>query len=137
MYLLDTNVISELRKKDRIDPGVLRWSQSVLPIMLYISAISVLEVEIGILQLERRDPTQGSILRRWYNQALRPAFEGRIVPVDHHVAECTARFSVPNRRPERDALIGATAAVHGYILVTRNIRDFGDMGLELLDPWQF
>lgn len=137
MYLLDTNVVSELRKTatGRANPGVLRWSETVPVEMLYLSAISTLELEMGILQMERRDAKQGAALRKWYQQAVLPAFDGRIVPVDHHVASRCARFSVPDLRPFRDGLIGATAAAHGYVLVTRNISDFAGMELELLDPW--
>ena len=95
MYLLDTNVVSELRKKavGRADPAVLRWSETVTPAQLYLSAISILELELGVLQMERRDARQGAALRRWLNEAVLPAFDGRILAVDHPVALHCARFS--------------------------------------------
>lgn len=139
MYLLDTNVVSELRKKaaGRADPAVLRWSETVAPAQLFLSAISILELELGVLLKERRDARQGSALRRWLNEAVLPAFDGRILAVDHLVALHCARFSVPDPRPFRDGLIGATAAASNFVLVTRNLRDFAGMDLELLDPWAF
>lgn len=137
MYLLDTNVVSELRKRasGRANAGVLRWAESVLPELLYLSVISTLELEMGILQMERRDQRQGEALRNWYRTAVLPAFDGRIMPVDIQVAGECARFQVPDPRPFRDSLIAATASVHQFVLVTRNVRDFRDMGIEMLDPW--
>jgi predicted nucleic acid-binding protein len=137
MYLLDTNVVSELRKarSGRMDENVLRWSGTVSPGELFLSAISVLELEIGIRQMERRDEKQGEALRSWFREAVLPTFENRILAVDVRVAQCCAGFNFPDPRPDRDGLIGATASVHGFVLVTRNIRDFAGMGIALLDPW--
>ncbi len=137
MYLLDTNVLSELRKKNsgRMNASVLRWTETFSPVLMYISAISVLELETGILQMERRGAIQGKALRTWFTGSVLPVFEGRILTVDHHVARRYAAMRIPDPRPFGDALIGASAAVHGFTLVTRNVRDFEGMGIELLDPW--
>ncbi|GAB3650721.1 type II toxin-antitoxin system VapC family toxin [Ramlibacter alkalitolerans] len=137
MFLLDTNVVSELRKapKGRADPGVVAWARSVDPTTLHLSAISILELEQGILQLQRRDAQQGSMLRTWMASQVLPAFEGRILPVDVAVALRCAALHVPDRRAERDSLIAATALVHGLTVVTRNVPDFEGSGVVLLDPW--
>jgi predicted nucleic acid-binding protein len=102
---------------------------------LYISAITILELELGILQMERRDPIQGAMLRTWLETRALPEFNGRIFPVDTAVAQRCARLHVPDPRAERDALIAATALVHGMIVVTRNIADFAATGVPLLNPW--
>lgn len=138
MFLLDTNVVSELRKggSGRADPGVLAWAASLSAGSLYISAITVLELELGILQLERRDQVQGAVLRSWMNAYVLPAFAGRVLPVDSAVALRCAQLHTPNRRPERDCLIAATALVLGMTVVTRNVADFQGTGVALLNPWQ-
>ncbi|WP_419827580.1 type II toxin-antitoxin system VapC family toxin [Sphingomonas sp.] len=138
MYLLDTNVVSELRKakSGKADPNVVAWAQPIAVGSLFLSAITVLEVELGVLLIERRDPAQGKVLRAWLDQSVLPAFEGRILPVDVEVARRCARMHVPDPRSERDALIAATAFVHGMTVVTRNVPDFSGLDLALLDPWQ-
>ena len=138
MFLLDTNVVSELRKepRGRADPGVIAWARSVSSTSLYLSVISVLELEQGILQLQRRDAAQGSLLRTWMTEQVLPAFEGRVLPVDVRVALRCASLHVPDRRGERDSLIAATALVHGLTVVTRNVVDFERAGVVLLNPWQ-
>jgi len=137
MYLLDTNVVSELRKTSsgRIDANVLHWSQSVPPALCHISAMSILELEIGVRQMERRDVRQAEPLRRWLDGTVLPFFRDRILPVDLAVVLRLAEMSVPNRQPERDGLIGATAHVHNMVLVTRNVADFEEAGLRILNPW--
>ena len=139
MLLLDTNVVSELRKagSGRADHHVTAWAASVTAGSLYISAITVLELELGILQLERRDSTQGALLRRWMTAHVTPAFEGRVLPVDSAVALQCAQLHVPNRRAERDCLIAATALVHGMTVVTRNVADFQGTGAAMLNPWEW
>src|SRR5581483_5503926 len=97
MYLLDTNVVSELRKKN-VDPNLQRWVRAQQSISLYISAITILELEIGILLLERRDPKQGAILRTWMDQHVLPAFSDRILAIDTAVAQRCAGFHVPGPR---------------------------------------
>ena len=136
MYLLDTNVLSELRRRDRTHPKVAAWADSVHPQELFLSAITVLEVEAGVLMLERRDAPAGAVLRAWINDRVLPAFEGRILAVDTAVALRCAGLHVPDPRAERDALIAATALVHSLKLVTRNISDFQHMGVDMLNPWE-
>ncbi len=137
MFVLDTNVVSELRKvrSGKADTNVAQWADSVEAASLHISAITVLELEIGILQIERRDPEQGAILRTWLDTLVLPAFSGRIFPVDTAVAQRCGHLHVPARRAERDALIAATALVHGMTVVTRNVADFEPTGVPLLNPW--
>jgi len=138
MFVLDTNVVSELRKinSGKADRHVAQWADDVDAGSLYISAITILELEIGILQTERRDPAQGATLRTWLEKSVLPEFEGRIFPVDTAVAQRCARLHVPDRRAERDALIAATALVHGMIVVTRNVVDFAATGVPLQNPWE-
>ncbi|MBV1703119.1 MAG: type II toxin-antitoxin system VapC family toxin [Hyphomicrobiales bacterium] len=137
MFILDTNVVSELRKirSGRANPQVELWADSVDAGSLHISAITVLELEIGILQFERKDPKQGELLRLWLTTLVLPAFSGRIIPVDTAVAQRCAHLHVPDPRAERDALIAATALVHGMTVVTRNVADFEPTGVPLLNPW--
>jgi predicted nucleic acid-binding protein len=136
MFLLDTNVLSELRRRDRIDPRVAAWADDIHPSDLFISAITILEIEAGTLMLERRDKAQGAVLRAWIDGKVLPAFEGRILSVDTAVAQRCARLHVPDPRAERDALIAATALVHRLTVVTRNVADFQGMGVGLLNPWE-
>jgi toxin FitB len=136
-YLLDTNVVSELRKSaGRAAPGVRAWARQQLTSDLFISVITVLEIEIGAGRLERRDRTQGLVVRRWLEHDLLAAFAGRIVSIDVTVARRAAVLHVPDPRPERDALIAATALAHHHVVVTRNTADFGRLGVELINPWQ-
>lgn len=137
MYLLDTNVLSELRKirLKTADRRVAKWADSVDAADLYLSVITLQELEIGILLIERRDPIQGAVFRTWLNDHVMPAFAGRILAVDTAVAQRSARLHVPDPRPVRDALIAATALVHGMTVVTRNVADFEATGVPLLNPW--
>ena len=137
MFVLDTNVVSELRKVrlGRADANVAQWADSVNAEDLYVSVITVQELEIGVLLAERRDPAQGAVFRTWLNSHVLPAFEGRILPVDTAVALRSARQHVPNPRPVRDSLIAATAQVHGMTVVTRNLADFEATGVAMLNPW--
>jgi predicted nucleic acid-binding protein len=138
MYLLDTNVISELRKASRgkADRLVTAWANSVPAESMFLSAVCILELELGILLMERRDARQGAILRSWMEDHVLPAFAGRILVVDTPVALKGAALQAPNPRPYRDTLIAATALVHGMTVVTRNVNDFTASGVALLDPWQ-
>lgn len=137
MYLLDTNVVSELRKAKagKADKNVIAWANQVSAAHLFLSAITLLELEMGILLVERRDPTQGALLRAWLDGHVLPAFSGRILPIDVPVAQRCAKLHIPDPRSDRDALIGATALVHGMTVVTRNIVDFQETGVTLLNPW--
>ena len=133
MFLLDTNVVSELRRAERAAPAVLAWARTTQASELFISSIRVLER--GVMQLERRDPRQGAVLRAWLDTQVMPAFEGRVLAVDAAVARRCAALHVPDPRPERDGLIGATAMEHGFTLVTRNVADFQMLGIKLINPW--
>jgi len=135
-YLLDTNVISELRKPaGRAAPNVRTWAQRQPTSELSISVITVMEIEIGVARLERRDSFQGDVLRKWLERDLVVAFATRILPIDLTVVRRAAAMHVPNPRPERDVLIAATALTLSLILVTHNISDFQPLGVELLNPW--
>ena len=138
MYLLDTNVISELRKakSGKANKKVEAWASHVLTSSLFLSAITVLEVETGIFLIERRDPRQGSLLRSWFEEQVLPTFSDRILSVNTAVARCCAKLQVPDRHSDRDTLIAATALVHGMIVVTRNVVDFESTGVEILNPWK-
>lgn len=138
MYLLDTNVVSELRKaaSNKADKHVVNWANSVSAERLFLSAITILELETGILLAERRDPTQGAVLRSWLNNHVLPAFSDRTLAVDTAVAQRCAKLHVPDPRSDRDALIAATAIVHGMTIVTRNINDFAPTGVEIANPWE-
>ena len=138
MYLLDTNVVSELRKSrtGKANTGVVEWANSVSTPSLFLSSISVLELEIGVLLIERNDQTRGTLLRTWLDQQVMPAFENRVLTVDVAVARRCAGLQVPDRHSDRDALFAATALVHGFVVVTRNVSDFDTTGVELLNPWR-
>jgi hypothetical protein len=137
MYLLDTNVVSELRKgkTGKVDRNVSAWAKGVSVPTLFLSAISILELEIGILLIERRDRSQGAILRSWMEDHVLPTFNGRILAVDTPVARRCAGLHVPTPRSNRDSIIAATAIVHGMTVVTRNVSDFESTGVAIINPW--
>lgn len=137
MFVLDTNVVSELRKAKagKADRGVVAWASSVAAEDLFVSVVTVLELETGVLLLQRRDPQQAALFRAWLDQHVLPAFAGRVLPVDTAVAQRCAALHVPDPRSERDALIAATALVHRMTVVTRNVSDFQSTGVPLLNPW--
>lgn len=138
MFVLDTNVVSELRKVrlGRANTNVTAWAESVDAADLFVSAITIMELELGVLSIERKDATQGAMLRSWLEQQVLPEFARRTLPVDTAVAQRCARLHVPDKRSERDALIAATALVHGMTVVTRNTADFVPTGVSLINPWQ-
>ena len=137
MYLLDTNVVSEFRKlgSAQINSNVKEWAEATDPELMFLSAISILELEIGVLQVERRDKNQGQVLRKWLSKHVLPAFSGRVLSVDLAVAQRCASLHVPNPKSERDAMIAATAIEHRMTIVTRNIADFSQSGVKMFDPW--
>ena len=139
MYILDTNVVSELRKihAGKADSRVSAWVQTVNISELYVSVITVQELEIGVRLIERRDKAQGRVFRAWLNNQVLPAFSERILPIDTAVALRSASLHVPNPQPVRDGLIAATALVHGMTVVTRNISDFKSSRVPVLNPWEF
>lgn len=136
MYLLDTNVVSELRRRDRTDPRVAAWVDAIDVQDTFVSVVTILEIERGVLAVSRRDPAQGALLARWLEERVLTAFDGRILPIDTDVVRRCAALHVPDPRPERDALIAATALRHALTVVTRNTGDFAPMPVRVLDPWQ-
>ncbi|TNF66422.1 MAG: type II toxin-antitoxin system VapC family toxin [Gammaproteobacteria bacterium] len=138
MYLLDTNVISELRKakSGKANSNVIEWAQSISLTNFFVSVITILELEIGILQRERKDKKQGQILRKWLNDSVLPTFNERILSLDVDVAQVCAKLHIPNPKSERDAIIAATALVHNMTIVTRNTKDFAKTDVRLLNPWK-
>ena len=137
-FLLDTNVISDLRKAGdgRADTNVIAWVAEQDATAFLISAITILELERGVLSVQRRDPKQGGRLRKWLDDHVRPQFAGRILPIDDAIATRCAQLHIPDRRNEADALIAATALVHNLSVVTRNVKDFHETGVVVIDPWQ-
>jgi predicted nucleic acid-binding protein len=137
MFLLDTNVISELRKAKagRANRNVVSWASRIPAASLFLSVIVLQELEIGVLRAERRDTTKGAILRAWLYKQVIPEFAHRTLPVDTEVALRSAVFQVPDPTPVRDGLIAATGLVHGMTIVTRNISDFAPTRVALINPW--
>lgn len=137
MYLLDTNIVSELRKaeKGRADAQVLQWFSCIKIQHAYLSVISLAEIQTGILLLARRDEQAAAILQDWLKMRLLPEFAQRILPLDVQAALLSAQFHVPDKSPLNDAYIAATAKTHGLTLVTRHVRDFAGLGIEVFDPF--
>lgn len=137
MFILDTNVVSELRKarSGKANGNVVRWRVRADPDSLYLSAITIHELEAGILMLERRHPISGASLRDWMEFHILPLYSGRILPVDTAVAQCSAALHIPQTRPWADAFIAATGLVHGMTVVTRNVGDFLPTGVTVFNPW--
>jgi predicted nucleic acid-binding protein len=138
MLLLDTNVVLELRKVrfGKANERVAQWADSVDAVSLFLSAITIQELEIGILLAERRDPAQGAVFRVWLNNHVLPAFFGRVLSVDTEVAQRSAKLPMPDLRPVRNGLIAGTALVHGMTVVTRNVADFEGTGVLIFNPWE-
>ena len=137
MYLLDTNVVSELRRASsgKADANVVAWASKIPSSQLYISVVTILEIEMGVLGIERKDSKQGAMLRAWLENSVLPAFAERTLIFDTKVARCCAALHIPDKRSERDAMIAATGVIHNMTVVTRNIDDFVGAGVELLNPW--
>jgi predicted nucleic acid-binding protein len=135
MFVLDTNTVSELRKGAAGNPGLVAWAAAQAPHLMFLSAITILELELGILLKERKDRAQGSALRKWFNTQVLGVFADRILAVDTAVARLCAGLHVPDPKSERDALIASTAMVHGMTVVTRNDGDFEGTGASVLNPW--
>jgi predicted nucleic acid-binding protein len=136
MFLLDTNVLSEIRRPDRAHPNVVQWANSVPVDQFFISVMSLFEIERGALQIARKDAAQARVLRSWIDDHIRARFADRILPIDEAVALRCATLHIPDPRPDRDALIAATALVHGMTVVTRDVDDFEGTGVPLLNPWE-
>jgi len=135
MFLLDTNVISELRRPNKADRNVAAWANAFPAAGFFISAISILEIELGALLIARKDAAQGKMLREWIDHQILARFEGRVLAIDTAVAQRCARLHVPNPRAERDALIAATARAVGVGVATRDIGGFVGCGASLTNPW--
>jgi toxin FitB len=133
-YLLDTNVISELRRKAKMAPGVRQWVAGIAEDDLATSVLVLAEVRLGIELLRRRDRSQASLLDAWF-AAMRRQFAGRILAVDELASEAWVQLNVPDRMEAIDSLIAATARVHGLVLVTRNTRDFHKSKVSVLNPF--
>ena len=136
MFLLDTNLVSELRRPHRTNPQVAAWADSVQPSDLFLSSITILELETGALRLTRRDHKQGALIRQWIEEHVLPAFAERILAVDTAVARRCAALHIPDPKPYRESLIAATALVHRLTVVTRNRADFEPMAVNVLNPWE-
>jgi predicted nucleic acid-binding protein len=135
MFLLDTDVLSASRRPHKAHAGLSAWIAATPPTDMALSVVTILELEQGTRLVARRDQHQAAQLTRWLHDRVVPSFSDRILPFDIRAALRCATLHVPDPRPERDAMIAATAMVHGLILVTRNTRDFEPMGVKLLNPW--
>lgn len=133
-YLVDTNVVSELRKGRRCDPRVASWFAEVSSEEIYLSTLVLGEIRKGIENIRRRDESSAEALEAWYRELVN-AHADRILPIDQAVAEKWGRFNVPDPLPVVDSLLAATAAVHGLTLVTRNLRHVKRSGVDCLDPF--
>jgi predicted nucleic acid-binding protein len=138
MFLLDTNVVSELRKAraGKADDNVVAWAAGASAATMFVSVITIQELETGVLLAERRDARQGAVLRRWLETQVLPAFAERVLPVDTAIARRSAALHVPDPRPVRDSFIAATALVYQMPVVTRNVSDFEHTGVDVIDPWR-
>jgi len=137
MILIDTDVVSALRRADRAHPNLVNWAQSVPSDEQYISTVTILEIETGVLRAERRDHEQGAILRTWLESVVLRRFAERILPFDLASARRCAVLHVPDRRPDRDAMIAATALAWNFPVATRNVAGFAPMGVRVVNPWGY
>jgi hypothetical protein len=135
-YLVDTNLLSELRKLRAADIGVRRWAAGVNAGDLYLSVVTVFEIQMRVLRLERKDHRQAKMLHAWLHSKVIPEFEGRILPIDMPEALRCAQLHVPDPCSFRDSLIAATALSHGMTVVTRDVKNFKPTGVSLLNPWE-
>lgn len=133
-YLLDTNVVSAMRKPDR-NAQIRVWAVSVPIVELFVAASTIAEIERGVIGKERTDPPQGATLRRWFEDQVLPTFDRRVLPLDLAAARILATYRVPEHAPYDDALIAAVAQAAGKTIVTRNTRHFEPLGARCLDPW--
>jgi toxin FitB len=137
MFLIDTNLISEIRRRATADKAVLAWFAAQRENALFLSVVAIQELYYGALLRQRKDQKTGQHLLRWVDDFVLQGFRGRILPVDIHIARKTAELSVPVTRPYRDALIAATALEHDMIVATRNVKDFSPMGVRAINPWDY
>ena len=135
MYLLDTNVVSALRRMERLEPHARAWLTATPDLQMYVSSVTVMELQYGALLRRHRDRAQGDVFVDWIARFVLPTFAGRIIAFDAGMAMRCAELHVPDQRPEHDAMIAATALEHRLTVVTRNVRDFGQMGVPIVNPW--
>lgn len=138
MYLLDTNIISEIRKlaKNKCDKNVADWVRSTSKDLMFTNAVVMMELERGVMSIERKDTTQGKLLRHWFEMDVKPAFHGKILKIDEQTAQICAKLHIPDHSPENDAWIAASAIQHNLVLVTRNTADFARTGVKLFNPFE-
>lgn len=134
-YLLDTNVVSELRRKSRCDPNVAKWQAGVLAESCFVSVISLTEIVQGIESARKKDAGFAGTLEEWYRNQVIPGFSRRILPVTLEISEQAGAVLAMRTRNLADSLIAATALIHGLTLVTRNVEDFSDTGVPIFNPW--
>ncbi len=138
MFVLDTNVVSELRRvrSGKANLGVAAWAEQVPSVELFVSAITIHELQYGVLLAERSDPAQGALLRTWLDRSVAAAFNNRVLVIDDRVARHAAARHGPDPAPLRDALITATAFVHDMTVVTEDLKDFQRFaGIDIVNPW--
>lgn len=137
MYLLDTNIISEIRKlaKNKCDKNVADWVRSTSKDLMFTNAVVMMELERSVMSIERKDTTQGELLRHWFEMDVKPAFHGKILKIDEKTAQICAKLHIPDHAPENDAWIAASAIQHHLVLVTRNTADFARTGVKLFNPF--
>ncbi|GAA1084845.1 type II toxin-antitoxin system VapC family toxin [Tsukamurella spumae] len=136
-YLLDTNVLSELRRPALADPRVVRWARGQDSSRHFISVLTLMEIERGIVKKERTDARAGAVLRKWFDDDVLSRFAERTIPVDRLIARLTAQLPSPDPLPGNDSLIAGTAIIHGLTVVTRNTKHFESTGVPMVNPWEF
>ena len=138
MYLLDTNIISEIRKlaKNKCDKNVADWVRSTSKDLMFTNAVVMMELERGVMSIERKDTTQGELLRHWFEMDVKPAFHGKTLKIDEQTAQICAKLHIPDHAPENDVWIAASAIQHNLVLVTRNTADFARTGVKLFNPFE-
>jgi toxin FitB len=137
MFILDTNVVSELRKKQKGDRSVSQWGGDQAMETLFLSAITIQELYCGALLLRQKNENAGELLLDWIEGYIIPSFGNRILPVDAAVAKVCATLHVPITRPGHDSLIAATALSRNFTVVTRDVSDFAPMGVRVINPWDY
>ena len=139
MYLIDTNIISEMRKirHRKADPNVTAWVNSVNPNLFYTSIVVMMELQRGVMGKHRTDPEQGKRLQQWFDISVKGIFDKRVLYINDHIADVCAGIHVPNPKPENDAWIAATAIAHGLTLVTRNVSDFDGIAVDIINPFTY